>query len=90
MDMSKLLMTLHSRLEQTEARLAMNNPPLDLNPGTMWDPIPTNVDFQPLNIMDMQQPPQQGPPQQVTSADMAYLDNLEIDQQTLQSDNDTW
>lgn len=89
-DMSKLLLTLHSRLEQTEARLAMKNPPLDLNPGTMWDPIPTNVDFQSLNFMDMQQTPQQGPPQPLALPDMAYLDNLDVDQQTLQSDSETW
>lgn len=90
MDVSKLLLTLHSRLEQTEARLAMNAPPLDLNLGMIWDPIPSNVDFQSVNFMDMQQPPQQVPPQPVASPDMAYLDNLDIDQQTLQSDNDTW
>lgn len=90
MDVSNLLLTLHSRLEQTEARLAMNAPPLDLNPGMIWDPIPSNVDFQSLNFMDMQRPPQQVPSQPVTSPDMTYFDNLDIDQQTLQSDNDTW
>lgn len=90
MDVSKLLLTLHSRLEQTEARLAMNGPPLDLNPGMVWDPVPPNVDFQSMNFLNMQQPPQHVPSHPVTSPDGAYFDNRDIDQQTLQSDSDTW
>ena len=90
MDVSKLLLTLHSRLEQTEARLAMNAPPLDLNQRMIWDPNSSGVDFQSLNFMDIQQPTQQVSSRAITSPDMTYYDNLDIDQQTLQPVNDTW
>lgn len=81
---------LHSRLEQTEARLAMNAPLLGVNQGMNSDPIPSNVDMPSLNFVDMQQPPQQVPTQEGALPDMGYLDDWNIDEQILQSDIDTW
>lgn len=89
-DVSKLLLMLHSRLEQTEARLAMNGPLLGANQGMNSDPIPSSVDIPSSNFLDMQQQPQQVPTQQGALPDMGYLDDLNIDEQILQSDIDTW
>ena len=77
MDISQLLLTLSSRLAHTEARLAMNSPVLDANQGMNCD-----VEIPPLEFKDMQQ--QVGPP------DMGYLDNLNMNEQIMQSDIDTW
>lgn len=89
MDVSRLLLTFHSRLEQTEAQLAMNLLP-DRSQGMAFDPLPNSADISSLDFMDMQQPPQQVLPQAVTQPDMGYLDNLDIDEQILRSDIDAW
>lgn len=77
MDVSQLLLTLSSRLAQTEARLAITPPLLDSNQGMNCD-----LDIPPLEFKDMQQ---QGVP-----PDMGYLDNLNMNEQIMQSDLDAW
>ncbi|KAL8653890.1 MAG: hypothetical protein Q9210_001841 [Variospora velana] len=69
-DLSPLLLTLHSRLEQTEARLALNAPILDPNQGLSVDPTSNNVDFSSFDIMDMQQ--QQQPSSQLPSSQPTF------------------
>jgi len=77
MDVSQLLLTLSSRLAQTEARLAMNPPQLDPNQGMNYD-----LDILPLDCKDIQQ--------QAVPPDMGYLDNLNMNEQIMQPDLDTW
>ncbi|KAL9017109.1 MAG: hypothetical protein Q9185_005569 [Variospora sp. 1 TL-2023] len=99
-DLLRLLFTLHSRLEQTEARLALNDPILDPNPGLGLDLTSNNVNLPSFDFMDMQQqqqpPPPQHPSSQIPSSqpvaqpDLGNFDNSSIDEQTLQADMDAW
>ncbi|KAL8921982.1 MAG: hypothetical protein Q9208_005436 [Pyrenodesmia sp. 3 TL-2023] len=71
----------------------MNGPPLDTSQGIHCDPLTSDtsgVGLPPLDFTDMQPPPQQVPPQPILQSDMAYLDNMSIDEQFLQSDLDAW
>jgi len=77
MDVSQLLLTLSSRLAQTKARLAMNPPQLDPNQGMNYD-----LDILPLDCKDIQQ--------QAVPPDLGYLDNLNMNEQIMQPDLDTW
>lgn len=53
-----------------------------MNHGLNYDPVPNSADIPPLNFMNMQQ--------QIAPLDMGYLDNLNPNEQVLQSDIDTW
>ncbi|KAI4118123.1 MAG: hypothetical protein LQ345_001762 [Seirophora villosa] len=97
-DVSRLLLTLHSRLQQTEARLALNAPLLDPKHGMNIEPAPNAVDFASFDFMDIQQQQQPPPPQQkssqapssqpLTQPDLGYLDNFNLDYPMWQADMD--
>lgn len=101
-DVSRLLLTLHSRLQQTEARLALNAPLLDPKHGMNIEPAPNAVDFASFDFMDIQQQQQQQPPppqqkssqapssQPLTQPDLGYLDNFNLDDPMWQADMDAW
>ncbi|KAL8959687.1 MAG: hypothetical protein Q9193_003485 [Seirophora villosa] len=101
-DVSRLLLTLHSRLQQTEARLALNAPLLDPKHGMNVEPTPNAVDFASFDFMDIQQQQQQQPPppqqkssqvptsQPLTQPDLGYLDNFNLDDPMWQADMDAW
>ena len=84
-EMSRLLMTLHSRLAQTEARLAGNPLLFDQTPGIIGEPDSTEQDLRllmPLDSTEMQQ--------QVPRSDIGSIDNLNINEQMFQPDLDIW
>ncbi|KAL8971657.1 MAG: hypothetical protein Q9183_000946 [Haloplaca sp. 2 TL-2023] len=94
-DVSRLLLTLHSRLAQTEARLALNpslpntnqpavNPPyLDSSQAIGNDAgVLDGLRALDTNCVDMQQ---QFPP-----TEMGFLDSMNMDGQIMQSDFDGW
>lgn len=94
-DVSQLLLTLHSRLAQTEARLAINPPLPDPNQGAMNPPfldsnrgigcnpmIPGGLDIPNMDFID--------PRQQFPRPGMNFLDSMNMDEHMLQSDFDAW
>jgi hypothetical protein len=86
MDVSRLLFTLHSRLAQTEARLAINPQPFEVDNATNGGIALGQADGSPLDFLDVQQQRQQG-----MLPDMdCVLDDLNMDEQLLHADMDTW
>ena len=78
-DVSRLLMTLQSRLAQTEARLAINLPLPDLDQAMSFEPVPNAVEVPSLEATDTQQ--------QSEPLDLGYFDDMVFDEQILQSDD---
>ena len=94
-DVSRLLLTLHSRLAQTEARLALNPPLPNTNQAAMNPPyldssqaighdagFSNGLSASNTNYVDMQQ---QFPPTEI-----GFLDNTNMDGQIMQSDFNSW
>ena len=80
-DMAQLLLSLNSRLAQTEARLVMNPPLLNMNQGMDFIPTSNSIANSPMNFTNQQRFP---------PTDMGYLDILNSNEQNLQSDIETW
>ena len=81
-EMSRLLLTLHSRLAQTEARLAGTPPLVDQNQVINGEWNTNHGDLWPLDSLEMQQ--------QIPPSDMGSLHNLTTTEQMSQSELDIW
>ena len=81
MDMAQLLLSLDSRLAQTEARLTMNPSILNMNQGVNYMPASNSIDNSSLDFTNQQQVP---------PFEVGYLDFLNSNEQNQQSDAETW